>query len=63
MSIRHGLGFGIAPQIMRRELGAPHRFGELLNHVPNDLLAHTVSPDPVGCAYATKEFYRQDNFS
>ena len=54
--IRHDPAFGIAPQIMRRELGEPHPFGESLNHVPDDLLAHAVSPDPVGRAYATKEF-------
>jgi hypothetical protein len=58
--IRHSLGFGIAPQIVWREIGDAYRFGESLNYVPNDLLAHTVPPDPVGYAYATKEFFGLD---
>ena len=40
---------------MRREFADPDRLGEFLYHMPNDLLAHTFSPDLAGCAYATKE--------
>jgi hypothetical protein len=40
---------------MRREPRCPDCLGKFLNHVPNDLLADTISPDLPCRAYAPKE--------
>ncbi len=44
-----------SPHIMRREPRYPDCLGKFLDHMPNDLLADTISPDLSCRAYAPKE--------
>jgi hypothetical protein len=45
-SIRRNPGFGIAPQIVRRQFGHSNASGGFLHDVPNRLYRHPISPGP-----------------
>ena len=61
--IRHSPGFGIAAQIMRRELVYANLRGELFNYVPDELLGNPFAPDLPSATHATEEATAFDSSS
>jgi len=58
--IRHSPGFGIAPEIMRRQFADANFCGELFDDMPDQLFRYSFAPNSPRATHAPEKVTRVD---